>query len=257
MNSEKLILVSNDDGYQAKGVRELMKWLSRYGKVVAVCPDRGRSGQSMALTFNEPLRLSRVESPVEGCELWHCSGTPVDCIKISRNAVLKGVKPDLVVAGINHGSNSSVNVLYSGTMGAVFEGCSWDVPAIGFSLTDHNPDADFSSCEDVVCRIVEDVLENGLPQGLCLNVNIPKGATPGMPIRLTRACKGQWSEEFKEYLDPHGMPFYWITGIFINEEPESTDTDEYALSHGCASVTPELLNRTAPTSDVPPRLGAL
>lgn len=252
-----LILLSNDDGYQAKGVRELMKWLSRFGKVVAVCPDAGRSGQSMALTFNSPLWIAKTDSPVEGCEMWHCSGTPVDCIKIAQHTILKGVKPDLVVAGINHGSNASVNVLYSGTMGAVFEGCSWNVPAVGFSLTDHDPDADFSACEDVVERVVSGVLKNGLPEGVCLNVNIPKGAQKGMPIRLTRACRGRWSEEFKEYQDPHGRTFYWLTGYFINEEPEATDTDEYALSQGCTSIVAEELNRTAGKTRTPEWLGRL
>ncbi len=252
-----LILVSNDDGYRAKGVRELIGWLAEYGRVVAVCPDTGRSGQSMALTFNSPLRVARTESPVDGCEMWHCSGTPVDCIKIAQHTILNGEKPDLVVAGINHGSNSSVNVLYSGTMGAVFEGCSWNVPAVGFSLTDHNPDADFSACEDVVKRVVEGVLKNGLPDGICLNVNIPKAGKPGMPIKLTRACRGRWSEEFKKYDDPHGTPFYWLTGEFINEEPEATDTDEYAMAHGCASVVAEALNRTATPAETPEWLKAL
>lgn len=246
-----LILLSNDDGYQAKGVRQLMGWLSRFGRVVAVCPDTGRSGQSMALTFNAPLRVEQTESPVEGCELWHCSGTPVDCIKIAQHTILNGEKPDLVVAGINHGSNSSVNVLYSGTMGAVFEGCSWNVPAVGFSLTDHHPDADFSACEGVVCRVVEEVLKNGLPDGICLNVNIPKSGKPGMPIRLTRACRGRWSEEFRRYTDPMGKPFYWLTGEFINEEPNATDTDEAALARGEASVVAETLDRTASASQTP------
>lgn len=246
-----LILVSNDDGYQAKGVRQLIEWLSRYGHVVAVCPDTGRSGQSMALTFNSPLWIGQSESPVEGCEMWHCSGTPVDCIKIAQHTILKGVKPDLVVAGINHGSNSSVNVLYSGTMGAVFEGCSRDVPAIGFSLTDHNPDADLSACEEVVTKVVEGVLKNGLPDGICLNVNIPKNGKKGMPVKLARACRGRWSEEFQKYLDPHGREFYWLTGHFINEELEATDTDEWALANGCASVVAEELNRTAAASRTP------
>lgn len=246
-----LILVSNDDGYQAKGVRQLIEWLADYGHVVAVCPDTGRSGQSMALTFNSPLWLGQGPAPVGNSEMWHCSGTPVDCIKIAQHTILKGVKPDLVIAGINHGSNASVNVLYSGTMGAVFEGCSWNVPAIGFSLTDHAPDADFSACEDVVRRVVEAVLKNGLPDGICLNVNIPKDAKKGMPIMLTKACAGRWSEEFKRYTDPHGRDFYWLTGYFINEEPDATDTDEFALRHGCASVVPEALNRTAVPAEIP------
>lgn len=244
-----LILVSNDDGYQAKGVRKMIKWLSDYGRVIAVCPDTGRSGQSMALTFNSPLWIAKENNETDNCEMWHCSGTPVDCIKIAQHTILKGEKPALVVAGINHGSNSSVNVLYSGTMGAVFEGCSWNVPAIGFSLCDHNPDADLSPCESVVRTVVEAVLKNGLPDGICLNVNMPKDGKPGMPIRLARACGGRWSEEFRRYVDPVGRDFYWLTGNFINEEPNATDTDEWALSHGAASVVPEALDRTAPAPE--------
>lgn len=251
MNNERLILVSNDDGYLAKGVRELIGWLSQYGKVVAVCPDQGRSGQSMALTFNSPLWLEKTESPVEGCEMWRCSGTPVDCIKIARQEVLGGRLPDLVVAGINHGSNASVNVLYSGTMGAVFEGCSWNVPAIGFSLTDHAADADFAPCRQVVEKVVEGVLANGLPAGVCLNVNIPHGVAAGMPVVLAREGAGRWSEEFQAYTDPHGRRFYWLTGHFINEEPDATDTDIYALAQGAAAVTPQLLDRSAPAGALP------
>lgn len=249
-----MILVSNDDGYQAKGVRELIKWLADYDHVVAVCPDAGCSGQSMALTFNAPLWLAKGPALVENCEMWHCSGTPVDCIKIAQHTILNGEKPRLVVAGINHGSNSSINVLYSGTMGAVFEGCSWNVPAIGFSLTDHNPDADFSVCEDVVRRVVEGALKNGLREGYCLNVNIPKGGYKGegpMPIRLCRAARGRWSEEFKKYQDPFGRDFYWLTGQFINEEPDAQDTDEWALAHGMASIVVETLDRTAPANELP------
>lgn len=245
------ILVSNDDGYQALGVRELIKFLVPYGEVIAVCPDSGKSGQSMALTFDRPISLQEAEAPVEGCRMYKVSGTPVDCVKLSLQTVLKGEKPDLVVAGINHGSNSAVNVIYSGTMGAVFEGCTWGVPSIGFSLTDHATDADFSRCKPFVDALVPKLLEKGLPEGVCLNVNIPHNTDAPRKMMLTRACRGHWTEEYRAYKDPHGHDFYWLTGHFQNDEPESTDTDEWALAHGIVSVTPELLDRTAPFGILP------
>lgn len=241
---KKLILVSNDDGYMAKGVRQLMAMLAPYGEVVAVCPHTGRSGQSMALTFDSPLRVKEEVSPVEGAKLFSCSGTPVDCVKISRYAVLGGRMPDLVVAGINHGSNAAVNVLYSGTMGAVQEGCSWGVPAIGFSLTTHDPDADFSAVKPVVDAVIPRLLVDGLPYGEFVNVNVPAGVAEA-PIALCRECKAHWSEEYKEYTDPMGHPFFMLAGHLVNDEPESPDTDLYALAHGQTSVVVECLDRTA------------
>ncbi len=247
---KKLILVSNDDGFLAKGVRELMAMLAPFGEVVAVCPDQGRSGQSMALTFEAPLRVKEEQSPIEGARLYSCNGTPVDCVKISRYAVLEGRVPDLVVAGINHGSNASVNVLYSGTMGAVQEGCSWGVPAIGFSLTTHDPNADFSSVRPTVEALVPGILAHGLPEGTFINVNVPAGFADA-PASLCRECKAHWSEEYKEYTDPMGRPFYMLSGHMINDEPDSRDTDLYALEHGRTSVVVEALDRTAPAETIP------
>lgn len=238
-----LILVSNDDGYMAKGVRELISMLLPYGEVVAVCPDQGRSGQSMALTFDAPLRVREEKSPVEGVKLYSCNGTPVDCVKISCYSVLDGRKPNLVVAGINHGSNASVNVLYSGTMGAVQEGATWGIPAIGFSLTTHDPDADFSAVRPAVDTLVPKILEKGLPDGTFVNVNVPAGV-PEAPVAFCRECKAHWSEEYKKYEDPMGRPFYMLSGCLINDEPNSTDTDLYALAHGRTSVVLESLDRT-------------
>lgn len=245
-----LILVSNDDGYMAKGVRELMAMLAPYGEVVAVCPDQGRSGQSMALTFEAPLRVKEEKSPVDGTRLYSCNGTPVDCVKISCYSVLEGRIPDLVVAGINHGSNASVNVVYSGTMGAVQEGCSWGVPAIGFSLTTHDPDADFSAVKRVVDALVPNVLDKGLAKGAFINVNVPAGVADA-PLSICRECKSHWSEEYKRYEDPMGRQFYMLAGHMINDEPTSTDTDLYALDHGRTSVVVEALDRTAPEALVP------
>lgn len=242
---KKLILVSNDDGYMAKGVRELMKMLVQYGEVVAVCPNQGRSGQSMALTFDSTLRIQEEHSPIEGAKLYSCNGTPVDCVKISCYSVLKGRKPDIIVAGINHGSNASVNVLYSGTMGAVQEGATWGVPSIGFSLTTHDPDADFSAVKLVVDQLIPKLLNEGLPKGIFINVNVPSGV-PIAPIMISRECQAHWSEEYKEYKDPFGRSFFMLAGHLVNDEPSSTDTDLYALDHGYTSVVYEALDRTAP-----------
>lgn len=246
---KKLILVSNDDGFMAKGVRELMSMLAPFGEVVAVCPDKGRSGQSMALTFDAPLRVKEEKSLIEGTKLFSCNGTPVDCVKISCYSVLQGRKPDLVVAGINHGSNASVNVLYSGTMGAVQEGCTWGVPSIGFSLTTHDPDADFSSVKPIVDSLVPNILDKGLPQGTFINVNVPAGHAEA-PACLCRECKAHWSEEYKQYKDPMGHTFFMLAGHMVNDEPENTETDLYALDHGRSSVVVEALDRTAPLTEV-------
>ena len=219
-NKRPLILVSNDDGYLAKGVRILIKEMRKFGDVVAVCPDGGRSGQSMAITVNDALMPLRLPD-YEGAEMWKVNGTPVDCVKVAMHMILGDRRPDLVVAGINHGSNAAVNVLYSGTMGAVLEGC-------GF-----------------VRRITEDVLRNGLPPEICLNVNIPDSAEPPTQMRVVRACRGRWNDEYKEYTDPHGRKFYWLSGEYVNEEPDNSDTDQWCLEHGIVSVVPVLLERTA------------
>lgn len=247
---KKLILVSNDDGYMAKGVRQLMAMLAPYGEVIAVCPDSGRSGQSMALTFEAPLRVKEEKSPVEGARLYSCNGTPVDCVKVSRQTVLGGRLPDLVVAGINHGSNASVNVVYSGTMGAVQEGCMWGVPAIGFSLTSHDADADFTALKPTVDALVPKILDEGLPFGVFINVNAPDGVADA-PMAFCRECRAHWSEEYEEYVDPTGRKFLMLAGHLVNDEPESTDTDLYALSQGRTSVVAELLYRSADPSIVP------
>ena len=244
------ILVSNDDGYQARGVHELIGFLREFGEVIAVCPDGPRSGQSMALTFENPLRMSECQPPFDGTKLYKVSGTPVDCVKLSLQTLFKGEKPDLIVAGINHGSNSAVNVLYSGTMGAVFEGCMIGVPSVGFSLTTHSKDADFSFCKKFVKEIIAHTLQNELPEGVCLNVNIPDNCEP-KGMMLTRSCRGHWTEEYKRYVDPNGKDFYWLTGHFINEEPEATDTDEWALNHDFVSVTPTSIYRDIHFDELP------
>lgn len=239
-----LILISNDDGIEAAGVHRLIDFLADIADIVCICPDTPRSGQSMALTVNAALHIKQ-HAPYMGAQMYSTNGTPVDCIKLAWHTVLSR-RPDLVVTGINHGSNAAINVVYSGTMGAAFEGCAFGIPSIGFSLTDHSPGADFTPCRPFIRAIVQGVLKHGLPQGVCLNVNIPDSQTPPAQMRLVRACKGNWSDEYKRYEDPHGHPFYWLTGKFQNLEPEADDTDEWCLAHGIVSVVPTMLDRTAP-----------
>jgi len=240
-----LILISNDDGIDAPGVRRLIDFLHDLGNIVCLCPDSPRSGGSMALTVKGALRINRHED-YQGAKMYSSNGTPTDCIKLAWHTVLRDRKPDIVVAGINHGSNAGINVIYSGTMGATQEGCAFGVPSVGFSLTDHRFDADFSACRPFVRAIVQGMLLHGMPRGICLNVNIPDSHVPPTRMHLVRECKGNWSDEYVEYRDPAGHPFYMLAGTFRNEEPDNPDTDEYVLARGGVSVVPILLERTAP-----------
>lgn len=244
-----IILVSNDDGHRAPGVHHLTRLLSRYGRVVAVCPESPQSGKSMAITGNTPLRMSRLyqyQAEEPEVEWYSVDGTPVDCIKIAMHTIFRdGERPALVCTGINHGSNASINVIYSGTMGAAFEGCANNIPSIGFSLCDHSMNADFSPMIPYIDRIVSRVMERGLPEGVCLNVNAPDvDSIKGM--RVTRACRGRWSDEYKEYVDPFGKPYYWLTGRFINEEPEESNTDDALLKEGYLTIVGCSTDRTVP-----------
>lgn len=238
----KLILVTNDDSIEAKGVHELVRSLSHFGNVVCVCPETPQSGMSMALTVNSPLKVKRLED-YHGAQMYRVNGTPVDCVKIAVDNLLPR-KPDIVVSGINHGSNAAINVVYSGTMGAAFEGCAYGIPSIGFSLTSHDENADFSPCLPVVDKLVKLVLEKGLPQGICLNVNMPAKVARYKEMRVTKSCRGRWNDRYEEYFDPAKRPFYWLAGNFENEEPQNEDTDEWCLSHGIVSIVPVKLDPT-------------
>lgn len=238
-----LILVSNDDGFQARGIHVLAEWLLPFGDVVCVSPEGPCSGQSMAITVNSPLRATEVTGLVDDrIKMFKVSGTPVDCVKLSMHHLLPR-RPDIVVSGINHGSNTSVNVNYSGTMGAALEGTAFGLPSVGFSLTTHDPEADMSRCRPFVEKIISLVIANGLPEGMALNVNVPTKCDPPTQMRLVRSARGNWNDEYRQYTDPHGKKFYWLSGDFINEEPDATDTDEYCLEHGMVSVVPALLSR--------------
>ena len=239
--NKPLIFITNDDGIEAKGLRQLIEYLSPLGEIVAVAPDGPRSGQSAAITAGNPLRVNEI-SFLPGCKAYKTNGTPVDCVKLSMNNILDR-RPDLLVSGINHGSNSGVSVIYSGTMGAVFEGLIQGIPSVGFSLCNHDHNADFSICQPLIVSLCQGILEKGLPQGIGLNVNFPavselKGA------HVCRAARGLWTEEYDRRIDPAGRPYYWLTGTFLNAEPDSTDTDEYFLAHNMASIVPVSIERT-------------
>lgn len=241
--TKPLILITNDDGYGSQGLEALINYVRDLGEIWCVCPTRQRSGQSMAMTINDPL-LVRRQPELSGVPMFTVAGTPVDCVKLSLLNLLPR-RPDLVLAGINHGSNASINVLYSGTMGAVREACQDGLPAIGFSLTDHAPDADFSHCRQYIRRLVIDTLNHGLPRDICLNVNFPAGIVP-KGIRTTRGCHCRWSDEYRNYSSPYGQPFYWLEGEFLNLEPECAQTDQWFLDNGYATVVPVTIESTAP-----------
>lgn len=240
-----LILVSNDDSYMARGVHALIDRLVNIGEVVAVCPQHPQSGQSMAITVNSPLHINRLPD-YNGARMYHVSGTPVDCVKLAMHHILDR-RPDIVVTGINHGSNSAINVLYSGTMGAAMEGAAFGIPSVGFSLTDHAMDADFTPCGLAIDVLVKAVLEHGLPLDMCLNVNVPDIDFVPKEMRICEPCRGRWNDEYKEYTDPFGRKFYWITGSYENLEPDNDRTDEWALAHGAISVVPVCIDRSAGT----------
>ena len=231
-----LILVTNDDGVNAPGIRTLIRIMRKLGKVVVVAPDSPRSAQSHAITVSEPLRLRLIEE-AEDYREYSCNGTPVDCVKLGTKIVLRG-NPDLLVSGINHGSNASINVVYSGTMAAVIEAAIDKIPAIGFSLNDYSHHAEFHHSEDYIESISRTVLGNGLPEGVCLNVNIPKVTEEKIKgVRVCRQARGTWVEEFDERRDPRGRDYYWITGVFSN--PDDTDgTDTRALDENYIAVVP-------------------
>ena len=238
---EPLILVVNDDGITAPGIACLIQLMKQLGKVVVVAPDSPQSAMGHAITISKPLRLSKVNL-YEGVDMYQCSGTPVDCVKLAIDKVMHR-KPDLCVSGINHGSNASINVIYSGTMSAAVEGAIEGIPSVGFSLSDFSMEADFKPTEKFILSICKNILEHGMPQGTLLNVNFPK-VNPIKGIKICRQAKAKWVEEFDERQDPHKRNYYWLTGKFELMD-DGTDTDEYALKHGYASVVPVQYDLTA------------
>lgn len=241
--SKPLILVVNDDGIVAPGIRALVEAMTELGEVVVVAPDSPQSGMGHAITINKPLRLSEVKH-FEGIRAFQCSGTPVDCVKLAVDKVLHR-HPDLCVSGINHGSNSSINIIYSGTMSAAVEASLEGIPSIGFSLLDYRHEADFGPSVHFARVLAKQVLQHGIPKHTLLNVNIPK--LPVSEIRGVKICRqanAKWEEEYVERQDPVGRPYYWLTGKFVNYD-HGQDTDEWALANGFVSVVPVQHDLTA------------
>jgi len=246
MNKKKpLILVTNDDGITAPGIRTLIEVMKEIGDVVVVAPDSPQSGMGHAITISDTLFCEQVtiKESYKHKE-YSCSGTPADCVKIATQEILDR-KPDLCVSGINHGSNSSINVIYSGTMSAAVEAGIEGIPAIGFSLLDYSLNADFEPARKYVKAIVRNTLKNGLPEGVVLNVNIPQLASGDIKgMKVCRQANAHWEEEFDKRRSPQGRDYYWLTGTFVNKD-EGKDTDEQALTDGYVSIVPVQFDLTA------------
>ena len=267
-----LLLISNDDGFQAKGINCLVEMLKDIADIIVCAPDDARSGYSRAFSAGIPLRLD-LRHQEEGVEVWSCNGTPVDCVKMALANICQR-RPDMVIGGINHGDNASVNAHYSGTMGVTIEGCLKYIPSLAFSLCDYAPDADFEPLRPYVRQITQRVLAEGLPKGVCLNVNFPSQASmPSMasmaspassassassasdassasipPYRGVKVCRmafGTWYNETIKEHHPRGYDYWWMVGHYRNDEPEAEDTDNWALSHGYVAITPTTIDVTA------------
>jgi 5'-nucleotidase len=246
--SKPLILVSNDDGITSNGIRTLVKVMKQIGDVLVVAPDGPQSGMGHAITVGETLRLEET-TIFDGVRAFECSGTPADCVKIARHFVLKDHRePDVIVSGINHGSNTSISVLYSGTMSAAIEGAIEGTPSIGFSLCDYSHKADFSHVEQYVRKITLQVLEKGLPKGVALNVNFPPKQNENVKgIRVCRQANAKWVEDFDQRFDPNGRRYFWMAGNFVNFD-KGEDNDEWAIANNYVSVVPCQFDLTAHTA---------
>lgn len=244
MSKRPLILVSNDDGITSKGIRVLVNVMKKLGEVVVVAPDSPQSGMGHAITIGETLRLSE-EDIFDDIQAYKASGTPADCVKLAKHYVLKDRKVDLVVSGINHGSNTSISVLYSGTMSAAIEGALEGYPSIGFSLCDYSSKADFSHVEEYVYKIAKQVLENGIAKGVALNVNFPPKRNEAIKgIKICRQAHAKWQEEFSERFDPNGRKYFWMAGNFVNFD-KGEDNDEWAIANNYISIVPCQYDLTA------------
>jgi 5'-nucleotidase len=242
-----LILVVNDDGIFAPGIRALVEVVSVLGDVVVVAPDSPQSAKGHALTISDPLRINqdkKIFTDFKNVVAYECSGTPVDCVKLAKHVVLKDREIDLCVSGINHGSNASINILYSGTLSAAMEASLEGISSIGFSLLDFSFDANFEPCKPYIQKLCRFMLKNK-PKTTLLNVNFPKLAFEDIKgLKVCRQANARWVEEFQENKDPIGRPYYWLTGKFHNHEPEATDTDIWALENGYISVVPSFHDLT-------------
>lgn len=243
MSKRPLILVTNDDGITAPGIRTLISVMNKIGDVIVVAPDSPQSGMGHAITIDSTLHLEKVIIDGKQPE-YSCSGTPADCVKLAVKEILDR-RPDICVSGINHGSNSSINVIYSGTMSAALEAGIEGIPAIGFSLLDYNWNANFEHCKPIIEIITRNALEHGMPEGVVLNVNIPKLEDKSIRgIKICRQARANWEEEFDKRTNPMGRDYYWLAGKFVNLD-NGEDTDEWALENGYASVVPVQFDLTA------------
>jgi 5'-nucleotidase len=244
MKNRPLIFVTNDDSYLSKGFEAMVSLAQEFGDVVAIAPDRVQSGMSQAITINSPLFLRSVKQS-EGVEIYAFSGTPVDCAKFAFDHLFENRRVDLVLSGINHGSNAAVNVMYSGTMGAAIEGSFYGCPSVGLSLTDHDAEADFEAAKHYAREIISSIMENPASENLCLNVNVPNIPLSEIKgVRVCRQCRGIWLDEFAPMECEDQKQGYMISGAFSNHEPEAEDTDEWALANGYVSVVPVQIDMT-------------
>jgi 5'-nucleotidase len=242
--TKPLILVSNDDGINAPGLSILVELMQELGEVIVVAPDSPQSGMGHAITIGNTLRLSE-SNLFKEIKSYQCSGTPADCVKIAKGYILKGRKPDLVVSGINHGSNTSISVIYSGTMSAALEGAVEDIPSVGFSLCDYSSSADFSHVKEHVKKIASQILKNGMPRGVALNVNFPpKQSEEIKGIKICRQTRAKWQEEFDRRVDPSGRQYFWLSGSFVHQD-KGEDNDEWAIAHNFTSIVPVSFDMTA------------
>lgn len=244
MTKKPLILITNDDGITAPGIRTLIDVMCQLGDVIVVAPDKPQSAMGHAITVNNTLYLNKISNENNAFDEFSCSGTPADCVKIAVSEILHR-KPDLCVSGINHGSNSSINVIYSGTMSAAIEAGIEGIPSIGFSLCDFSWNANFDATKKYVKKIAEEVLKNKLPEGVILNVNFPKLEEKDIKgIKICRQAKAIWEEKFDKRQTPMGKDYYWLTGEFVNHD-KGEDTDEFALANGYVSIVPVHYDLTA------------
>lgn len=237
------ILITNDDGFRAPGIEALTKVAQKFSNnVVVVAPTHSYSGMSHSITMHSPLFVEQVSSE-PGLTIYSCTGSPVDCIKIALDQLIKDELPDLILSGINHGSNSNISVIYSGTMGAATEGAFYNIPSLGLSYTDHDEAADISVAAHWAERVIAMYLANA--QGVCWNVNIPNVALSEiLGVRFCRQTRGVWREEFVERTDPRGRTYYWMSGKFYNAEPQAKDTDEWGLANGYVTIVPVQMDLT-------------
>ncbi len=242
-NRKPLILISNDDGYHSAGIRKLADIVKPLADILVVAPESARSGYSCAFSATEYLRIKPRHNMGE-VNVWSCSGTPVDCVKIALDQLCDGRQPDLIISGINHGDNSSVNNRYSGTMGVAYEGCMKFIPSIAFSSCFYHEDANLEPLRPYIEKIVTKVLTHGLPQGICLNVNFPaRELFEG--VKVCRMTMGRWVNEMVKEHHPRGYDYFWVVGEYHNDEPEAIDSDQWALNNGYVAITPTQIDVTA------------